>query len=190
MFVEIQLRTQLQHAWATSVETVDIFRGSSMKTGKEQTYWYEFFKQASSAFAIVEGTPPISEYTNTSLSEMCNIIEASMAQHKIGQSLQAIEISKRAKDIANTVRGAYYLVLDLDFVKKICKISSFKENDYNLAVEHYQKLEQTIKKNNSIVLVSVNDINSLDNAYPNYFLNLRYFNDSIKYLLEKNHKKG
>lgn len=27
MSVEIQLRTQFQHIWATSVETIDIFRG-------------------------------------------------------------------------------------------------------------------------------------------------------------------
>lgn len=31
MFVEIQLRTNLQHLWATSVETTDTFRGASLK---------------------------------------------------------------------------------------------------------------------------------------------------------------
>ncbi len=186
MFVEIQLRTQVQHIWATSVETIDVFRGSSMKTNKEQSYWYDFFRQTSSAFAIAEGTPPIKDYKNTSLSEMCVIIEETMKKHKINQSLQAIEISRQAK---NMVKDAYYLVLDLNFTNKVCKISSFKENDYDLAVKKYQKLEQTMKKNNSIVLVSVNDIRKLDDAYPNYFLNLRYFNELVKYLLEKNSKK-
>ena len=32
--IELQVRTQLQHAWATAVETMDLFSGSELKYGK------------------------------------------------------------------------------------------------------------------------------------------------------------
>ncbi len=34
--IELQVRTQLQHAWATAVETMDLFSGSELKYGKGQ----------------------------------------------------------------------------------------------------------------------------------------------------------
>ncbi len=35
--IEIELRSSLQHAWATAVETVDLFSGQALKVGKEKT---------------------------------------------------------------------------------------------------------------------------------------------------------
>ncbi len=190
MYVEVQLRTQVQHIWATSVETVDVFRGSSIKTNGSSTYWRDFFRQTSSALAIAERAVMVKGFENMSLKETCEVIGETMRKHKIGQSLQAIEISGQTYVMMNRTRDAYYLVLDLDFKKKVCRISSFKENEYNLAVEEYKKLEHNMKRNNSIVLVSVSDMKKLNDAYPNYFLNLRYFNELIGFLLEKNKKRG
>lgn len=45
--IEIQIRSRLQHAWATAVETVDAFSGTSLKTtggsGSEKTDWGRFY---------------------------------------------------------------------------------------------------------------------------------------------------
>ena len=32
--IELQIRTQLQHAWATAIETMDLFEGTELKYGK------------------------------------------------------------------------------------------------------------------------------------------------------------
>ena len=66
MFIEVQLRTQFQHIWATSVETIDIFRGTTLKEKDDNSYWHDFFCQVSSIFAIAEGTPAISVYNDES----------------------------------------------------------------------------------------------------------------------------
>ena len=55
MLVEIQLRTQLQHYWATAVETVGIFTGEALKSSQGNLDWQEFFRLASSWFALREG---------------------------------------------------------------------------------------------------------------------------------------
>ena len=100
---------------------------------------------------------------------------------------KAAHFCRKTKNACN--RG-YYLVLDLDFNKKTCYVASFKEPEYDLAVREYQTLERKLDQGKSVVLVSVSDIKGLDEAYPNYFLNLRFFNESIKFMLEMNKKRG
>ena len=41
--IELQVRTQLQHAWATAVETMDLFSGSELKYGKGDPEVLRFF---------------------------------------------------------------------------------------------------------------------------------------------------
>lgn len=56
MNVEIQLRTKLQHTWATAVETIDTFTGSELKSNKGKDEWKRFFALMSSLFALEENS--------------------------------------------------------------------------------------------------------------------------------------
>lgn len=66
-FIEIQLRTKVQHAWATAVEIVDLFTNQSVentqedkrirqsiKTDSGNKEWSNFFKYTSELFALLE----------------------------------------------------------------------------------------------------------------------------------------
>ncbi len=61
--IEVQLRSRLQHAWATAVETVDTFSRQTLKVGGGQKDWKRFFALMSSDIAgrerkpLVPGTP-------------------------------------------------------------------------------------------------------------------------------------
>jgi hypothetical protein len=55
--IEIQLRSRLQHYWATAVETVDFFTGQILKSNIGQLPWKRFFALASNEFARLEGKP-------------------------------------------------------------------------------------------------------------------------------------
>jgi ppGpp synthetase/RelA/SpoT-type nucleotidyltranferase len=57
--IEIQLRTRLQHAWATAVETVSTFTGQALKSNVGDEEWKRFFALMGSALALREGTPTI-----------------------------------------------------------------------------------------------------------------------------------
>ena len=54
--VEIQLRTPLQHAWATAVEAVDTFTNQVLKAGGGEEEWRRFFKLVGTAIAMREGS--------------------------------------------------------------------------------------------------------------------------------------
>jgi hypothetical protein len=55
--IEIQLRTKLQHAFATAVETVTTFTREPLKFGAGPAEWRRFFSVMGSALGVREGTP-------------------------------------------------------------------------------------------------------------------------------------
>jgi len=59
LLVEVQIRSKLQHLWATAIEIVDFFTRQAIKSNEGQKEWIDFFRLVSSAFAIIEKTPAI-----------------------------------------------------------------------------------------------------------------------------------
>jgi len=64
--VELQIRTKLQHNWATSVETAGLITKTSLKSSKGPDEWLEFFQIVSSLFAIKEKLPVLEIHQNLS----------------------------------------------------------------------------------------------------------------------------
>ncbi|MGH7265427.1 MAG: RelA/SpoT domain-containing protein [Candidatus Rokuibacteriota bacterium] len=57
--IEVQIRSRLQHAWATTVETVDFFTGQALKSSVGQQQWKRFSHLMGGALALLEGTVPV-----------------------------------------------------------------------------------------------------------------------------------
>jgi hypothetical protein len=55
--IEMQLRSRLQHAWATAVETVGTFLRQALKSSQGEGAWLKFFALMGSALARREHTP-------------------------------------------------------------------------------------------------------------------------------------
>lgn len=52
--VELQVRTRLQHSWATAVEAVGTYRSEDMKGGQGNEDWLRLFELMSAEFAVTE----------------------------------------------------------------------------------------------------------------------------------------
>ena len=182
-YVEIQLRTQLQHLWATSVETTDIFRGTSMKTRGDDTYWNEFFLSVSSAFAYVEDSIVLPEYANFGLISTLLKMKKIINRYDILSSLETMAFTNEVSQDSRFYK-AYYILMDVDFEKKKCSVICAKEKDYDGLIKEYARLESDRKRRHSVVFVAVDDFRKLKDAYPNYFVDLNYFRSIIKFMLE------
>ena len=64
-------------------------------------------------------------------------------------------------------------------------VSGTKESEYNQAFQDYGRLEQQNASSRQTVLVAVNQIKKLREAYPNYFMSLSTFLDIITFILAK-----
>ena len=63
--IEIQIRSTLQHAWATAVETVGTFIRQALKSSQGERHWLRFFALMGTAIALWEGTPPVPDTPTT-----------------------------------------------------------------------------------------------------------------------------
>lgn len=108
--LELQLRTQKQHAWATAVETMGTFLGQALKAGQGDQQWREFFAKASAALAQIEGTAPVPGFEERDRAAVFADVAATEARLHVLQRLQGFAI---AADRITTERGqgAYHLIV-------------------------------------------------------------------------------
>lgn len=84
--IEMQIRTKLQHIWATAVEVMGTFRGEKLKSGKGDEQWQRLFSLVSSYFAYKKKSQPVFP----DLSEIQTMQEIMKVEDEIG----AIDIMK------------------------------------------------------------------------------------------------
>lgn len=183
--LELQLRTQRQHAWATAVETMGTFLGQALKAGQGDQDWREFFAQAGAALAIIEGTAPVPGFENKARADVFAGVAATEAKLHVLQRLQGFAI---AADRITTERGqgAYHLIV-LDSTERTVTIRPYAVASLEQATLDYAKVEQRTKAGEPIeaVLVSAGPIAALRQAYPNYFLDTQSFVAVMNYVINQ-----
>lgn len=175
LFVELQIRTRIQHSWATAVETMGTYLDHALKSSEGPEEWLHFFKLAGSAFAILEKTLPEREYQKFSEFQIYNMLIKQAKQLDIKHKLMAFSIATR-NVVEDTSKGKYYLIV-LDLHEKSVGINTYSKNRLEEANKDYLEIEKDISKGKNLqaVLVSADSVKLLKQAYPNYFLDTSEF---------------
>lgn len=182
MLIEIQVRSYLQHLWATAVETIGLFTKQALKAGKGEEDILYFFKLISSAFAIVEKQPLVPE-TPTTMEGIVKEIMTLDKQSNILAFLSGIRVA------ADRIEGKYksqngYYILILNYETRMLRTQYYKPSDIEKANEIYNQIEQSRDASKiDAVLVSVSSVSQLKAAYPNYFLNIAEFTERVQQIL-------
>lgn len=169
-FIELQLRSKIQHAWSTAVEIVDTFTGQSLKTGTGNAKWKKFFLVASAEFAKLEDRPVGTHVGRINTNEELKKLADGMRIHDILSTFAAIV--PHLNQLAKIRRQRYdYFLLELNHAHKSVNITTFSTSDLKDASALYLEKETEFKDNpdNDVVLVAASSIDALRHAYPNYF---------------------
>ncbi len=181
MFLELQIRTQLQHYWATAVEVLGMKNDNKIKEGNGKTDEKEFFELSSALFSFVEGTAILNNYKNFSKTEIIEKIKNLNDKNKILENLLKLLISNKNIDDRTDDKDYYFIIL-IDLKKNKSRLFGFKKEDFLDAQKLYDFFEQEFQKTGEkdAVFISLDKHQLLKKAYPNYFLNGLEFIAQIK----------
>lgn len=176
------MRTQLQHAWATSVETVDAFTSEDLKFGKGTNEWRRFFQLVGSVHARIEKSPLV---PGTPSSETALLKEVK----ELADNLEVIRLLRwygRLTSHITAQKGAaneWYLVQMLPSEQK-AQVTGYARTDFSLAKRRLAELEKEYQQTtNQAVLVKTESVTELKKAYPNYFADTAYFTSVLQQFL-------
>lgn len=183
MKVELQIRTKIQHSWATAVEVIDTFTGRSLKSGEGEEKWLRFFKLISIEFEKLESDSIEYDFNKDNFYEISNLVE----ELKIFDRLRMFTMSIHAitRRLKPSKKGVYFLI-DLNIASMSGTYSIYSNNKFDEATNHYNKLDESCQTSNnrSIVLVSAKSLSELKKGYPNYFADTRNFEENVKKVFE------
>lgn len=172
LFVEIQIRTHIQHIWATAVETMDTFTGDPLKTGKGSIEHREFFIKVSALLKLYEENNLDIEAVKGS--EELEALKKCNSRYNVYEKLVSI---KEAVDYVNekdTKDQGYYL-LTLNRSHGTLGVTTYTKQMLSKATEDYDNAEKCKGNDEDVVLVSTASFNVLKQAYPNYFVDIKEF---------------
>ena len=181
--LELQIRSRLQHTWATAVETMGTLLGQALKSRQGDQEWIDFFAITSSAFAYIENQPIIPRFKNLSKDETFHKVVVAEKKLKAMEMMSGITIA--VQDTTTRQRKYYYHLLVLDSLQNSITIKAYNRDSINQAIDDYSEYEQRAAGGESIepVLVSAGKIDQLKRAYPNFFLDIREFQKRVQNII-------
>lgn len=182
LHVEIQLRTQLQHAWATAVEIVGTIIKQALKSREGTPDWRRFFTLVSAAFANLEGTSgvPATPLDKEALTEEIRALYDSL---RVWDTLAGYRIAVQRFGVDTSFDN---YVLELDYDKREVSWWGFNRRQSQQALYIASERERNLRpdQNVQVVMVSVDQISQLRRAYPNYFMDIEYFAAVLNEVME------
>ncbi|MEH0399182.1 RelA/SpoT domain-containing protein [Streptomyces sp. B21-088] len=182
--IELQVRTQLQHAWATAVETMDLFSGSELKYGKGDEELLRFFVLVGSLMAYEEGTAPVpgAERKQEELAAELARLEANVGVLERLQGYAAIVGEHAKTDRRNT--------LTLELLRNEGRLTVTVHETLAAAEARITELEALDDENLDAVLINIARISQLRDAYPNYFADTGRFTEFVRVCLGAQHSQA
>jgi len=175
--LEMQVRTRLQHAWATAVETVGTFKQQALKSGLGDGQWLRFFALMGSIIAIREKSPVVPG-TPDNLPDLRDELRTFVEDLDVISHLNGYQVLLYHLPLG-TFKGFRYFLLELQPGTGMLHITPYQRQQVGAASRGYLESERQARFNiveeRDSVLVSVDSMKALRVAYPNYFADTRRF---------------
>ena len=202
--IELQIRTKLQHDWATTLEVVELFTGQALKSNRGSEDWHEFFQEVSTQFAIMEKASLFQTLKHSQKLEAygrhllagdgkkddrirsCIAVKNQASRLNINSILEAYAHSLKITDDwlkQSSVDGYVLLEVETNWPNQsTVKGKLFLKEDIEEAERIYTQLEKSTAEtqNKVVALLSTTAVDGIREAYPNYIADST---DFLKHLM-------
>jgi hypothetical protein len=173
--VEIQFRTQPQHAWATAVEVADLILSSRIKFAQAEADQTEYFCLASE---IIARTAEDQRSCRASMSNG-ELRDSFLALDEKMRLLHNLDNLRRTAALRSRFRKNTLLIFKLTSDGSDgLEIRTFE--NFSSAIDEYNALERKYGSSADIVLVRGETEESIRDAFRNYFSDAQAFVDLIR----------
>jgi hypothetical protein len=177
--IEIQMRTKLQHAWATAVETVDAFTAEDLKFGKGTSGWRRFFQLMGSVHAHIEKTALVPG-TPKSLIDLKDEVISLERRLQVVRTLRSyLNITQHISKQQGADRD-WFLIKMFPYERRVT-VERYRQTQFSSAKRKLAEAEKEFQSTrNQAALVATRSISELKKAYPNYFADTTYFTSILE----------
>jgi ppGpp synthetase/RelA/SpoT-type nucleotidyltranferase len=192
--IEIQLRTVIQHSWATSLEIVDIFTNQTLKLNSGKPDWARYFTDVSKLFAVIEKIKSKKKFDPETLQmKYGKALERDVELEVLHRSVRALgkklHITERFHAFAASMKiiddqswvdsavPSSYVLLDINIKDGNLSGHIYSREESADAEKAYTDKELSSRNDNNIIiaLVSTTAIGGIKEAFPNYFADATEF---------------
>jgi ppGpp synthetase/RelA/SpoT-type nucleotidyltranferase len=170
--IEVQIRTKLQHLWATTVEVIDVIDNETLKTRPDgaSEEWKRLLVIMSMFFAVDEGVGIMTSSEEADYKQELISLNTKLSMYT---KLKSFSSALSVKSIKNTSATSAYTLLCVDVKTGDGTSESFSKAKEKEALTKYSELEKDGTKN--VLLIAGSDIKSIEKAYPNYIIDTSEF---------------
>ena len=170
--IEVQIRTKLQHLWATTVEVIDVIENETLKTRPDGANedWKRLLVIMSKFFAVEEGKDIMSDAEHNEYKKELRELNDKLSVY---QKLFSFQGALDVAEIKQKSTASAYTILSYHEEKNLCWAFIFSKTDEEKALAKYAELEKEESLN--VLLIAGSDIKSIEKAYPNYIIDTREF---------------
>ena len=182
MRVELQMRSGLQHMWATAVEAVSFFTGQDLKASEGDARWLRFFALMAHWTAFEERSAMVPGVPKDGPERFEEELEMLVNELDVDKGLAGWATSFRfLGQYSEEVRVAKSFLVHLDTEKAVVDLRGFREREEALASDAYSELEIAYADdpNHHVVLVTAESYKVLKQGYPGFFADTTRFRQVV-----------